>query len=422
MVGAGFGLQLLTAGLLMQSFGAYVVLLHDEEGWSKTALSFAYSLQQITSGVLAPAQGMLIDRFGPRSMMRLGVIIFGLSFIWFSQVTSLPMFYLSVVALAFGMQMSGFFPVTVAVVNWFERRRARALSIMSIGFGVGGVIVPLVAYSLETFGWRSTAFASGIIVIVAGLPLAQLMRHRPEDYGEVVDGNREAARRAEEEKTTGIRTPTEPGRDFTVREAMHTPAFWFISFGHGSALLIVSAVTVHAASYLKEDLGYSLGAASLVITLMTITQVAGMLVGAAIGDKFDKRIIAFACMGMHALALMLVAYAQAVPMVIAFAVLHGAAWGIRGPLMQAIRAEYFGRANFGMILGVSSLIFTIGNFVGPLVAGILADSTGGYREGFTVLTVLSGAGSLFFLLSKKPERPGAEMPRAMGAPEVAAGH
>jgi MFS family permease len=75
-----------------------------------------------------------------------------------------------------------------------------------------------------------------------------------------------------------------------------------------------------------------------------------------------------------------------------------------------------------MILGVSSLIFTIGNVVGPLVAGILADSTGGYREGFTVLTVLSGAGSLFFLLSKKPERPGSELPApVLGAPEVAAG-
>ena len=142
MVGAGFGLQLLTAGLLMQSFGAYVVLLHDEQGWSKTALSFAYSLQQITSGVLAPAQGWLIDQLGPRAMMRCGVIVFGLAFMAFSQVESLPMFYLVVICLAFGAQMSGFFPVTVAIVNWFERKRARALSTMSIGFGVGGVLVP----------------------------------------------------------------------------------------------------------------------------------------------------------------------------------------------------------------------------------------------------------------------------------------
>ena len=419
MVGAGFGLQLLTAGLLMQSFGAYVVLLHDEEGWSKTALSAAYSLQQVTSGVMAPLQGWAIDKLGPRAMMRVGVFVFGAAFLMFSQVHSLPAFYLSAVLLAFGAQLSGFFPVTVAIVNWFERRRARALSTMSIGFGLGGVLVPVVAFSLESFGWRTTAFASGIIVILAGLPLSQIMRHRPEDYGEVVDGRRGSALHA---ASLGATAAREPGRDFTAGEAMRTTAFWFISFGHGSALLIVSAVTVHAASYLKEDLGYSLSSASLVITLMTVTQVLGMVIGGAIGDRFDKRIIAFACMGMHSLALILVAYAQALPMVIAFAVLHGAAWGIRGPLMQAIRAEYFGRSSYGMILGLSSLIFMVGNFAGPLVAGILADSTGGYREGFTVLTVLSGAGSLFFLLSKKPKRPESETPRrGLGASEAVVG-
>src|ERR1043165_2830646 len=135
MVGAGFGLQLLTAGLLMQSFGAYVVLLHDQEGWSKTALSFAYSLQQITSGILAPAQGWLIDKLGPRAMMRFGVVVFGLAFMAFSQAHSLPMFYLSVIALAFGAQLSGFFPATVAIVTWFERKREETRHLGAKGQG-----------------------------------------------------------------------------------------------------------------------------------------------------------------------------------------------------------------------------------------------------------------------------------------------
>ena len=97
MVGAGFGLQLLVAGLFMQSFGAYVVLLHDNEGWSKTALSAAYSIQQVEAGVLGPIQGFLIDRFGPRSVMRVGVGIFGLGFMLFSRVESLPTFYCAIV-------------------------------------------------------------------------------------------------------------------------------------------------------------------------------------------------------------------------------------------------------------------------------------------------------------------------------------
>jgi MFS family permease len=110
-------------------------------------------------------------------------------------------------------------------------------------------------------------------------------------------------------------------------------------------------------------------------------------------------------MGMHMTGLLLVAYATMLPMVVAFAVLHGLAWGVRGPLMQAMRADYFGTASFGVIMGLSSLIVMFGNTAGPLVAGILADRTGSYEAGFTVLAVLAGLGSIFFLLAVRPPPP-----------------
>jgi MFS family permease len=103
--------------------------------------------------------------------------------------------------------------------------------------------------------------------------------------------------------------------------------------------------------------------------------------------------------------LLLVAYATMLPMVIGFALLHGFAWGVRGPLMQAMRADYFGRASFGTIMGLSSLIVMFGNTSGPLVAGILADRTGSYETGFTLLALLAGAGSLFFFFATKPKPP-----------------
>ena len=93
------------------------------------------------------------------------------------------------------------------------------------------------------------------------------------------------------------------------------------------------------------------------------------------------------------------------PMLVAFAVLHGTAWGLRGPFMQAIRADYFGRAAIGMILGLSYMIIIIGQMGGPLIAGAFADATGNYRAGFTLLAILAGLGSSFFLLAKKPARP-----------------
>ena len=93
------------------------------------------------------------------------------------------------------------------------------------------------------------------------------------------------------------------------------------------------------------------------------------------------------------------------PMLVAFAALHGIAWGLRGPFMQALRADYFGRSAIGMILGLSFMIITIGQIGGPMIAGIMADATGNYRAGFTTLALLAGLGSVFFLLARRPALP-----------------
>ena len=407
MVGAATLIQLLTAGLLMQSYGAYVAVLQVERGWSKTALAGAFSFTQVIGGVLGPFQGLLLDRVGTRMTMRFGFVLFGLGFIALSQVQSLWHFYMAFVLLAVGFSFTAFFPLTVALVNWFERKRARVLATMSLGFAGGGLLVPLIAFSLEHWGWRETAFTSGIIIMLAGIPLAQVMRRRPEDFGEVVDGIREPTplARASAEIAAADPPPERVNRDFTLREAMHTPAFWLISLGHGSALFVVGAVQVHVISHLKEDLGYSVGAASLVVTLMTLFQITGMLVGGAIGDRIDKRTLSAICMLMHMVGMLLVAFATNLGMVVAFAALHGLAWGARGPMMQAIRADYFGRTYFGAIMGVSTTLILFGQVGGPLFAGFMADQTGSYVEGFSILAVLAGLGSGFFVFAKRPGLP-----------------
>jgi sugar phosphate permease len=402
MVGAATGLQFLQAGLVTQAFGAYLAVLADEQGWSKTALSGAAALQQMEVALLGPVLGWLIDRFGPKVFVRAGVVVFGLGLCLLSQVHSLGAFYGAFIVIALGSSLCGFFPLNVALIHWFERKRARALSAMSIGLAFGGIMVPLVAESLTTFGWRATALASGLLAIAVGLPLAMVIRNSPRDHGEVVDGVTEE--RAEPGKIA--QAASDPAtRDFTAREALRTPAFWLISLGHGFALFVVHAVSVHAITHLKEGLGYSVGAASLVISLVTTCQIGGVLLGWAIGDRYKKRLIAAACMLAHAAALLLLTYAVGLWMVIAFAMLHGTAWGLRGPMMQAMRADYFGRSAIGMILGLSFMIIVVGQVGGPIIPGIFADITGNYRLGFTILAILAGLGSGFFLLARKPKRP-----------------
>jgi sugar phosphate permease len=408
---AAAAIQMLTASLFFQSFGAYVAVLHDQLGWSKTALAGAVSMQQLEGGLIGPAQGWVVDRFGARAMIRIGMVITGLSMMLLSRVHSLAAFYAVFALVALGATLAGFFPLTVTLVNWFDRKRARALFTMSLGFAMGGLFVPVVAYFIESFGWRDTLFASGVLVIVLGVPLAQVMRRRPEDHGDVVDG---AGRDERVAVTPGPAPPAKPGRDFTAREAIRTRAFWLVSAGHGAALLVVGAVSTHAITHMKEDLGYSVAEASLVITFMTVMQIAGMVVGGLVGDRYEQRLLAATAMIMHMTGMLLVAYALNVVMVIAFALLHGFAWGIRGPLMQAIRADYFGRSAYGVIMGVSTLVIMIGQIAGPLVAGAMADATGSYEAGFTVLAVLAGAGSLFFVFAQRPERPEEdELPEAI---------
>jgi MFS family permease len=285
MVAASAGLQFLISALLMQAFGVYVAVLSAEFGWSRTALAGGAAIQSLEGALIGPVLGWLIDRFGPRAVVRAGVIVFALGFLAFSTVDTIPGFYAAVTLIAIGGSMIGYFPLSVCLMHFFERRRA---------------------------------------------------------------------------------------------------------------------VNVHAISHMKQALGYSLAQASFIITLMTIAQGAGMLLGAAVGDRWSKRHIAALCMLAHMVGLMMLAYATHVSMLAVFAVLHGMAWGLRGPLMQALRADFFGVREIGMIMGLSAVVISIGQVVGPLVAGVVYDWTGHYQIGFLVLALLAGAGSVMFLRARPP--------------------
>ncbi len=407
MAGAAFGIQFMFAALLNQAFGAYVAILSEERGWSKTALSGAAALQSVESAILGPALGWLMDRFGPQNLIRLGMVVFALGFMALSQIDSINGFYVCAVLLAVGASLGGYFPLSVALIQWFERYRARAIAVMSMGMALGGLAVPLIVWSMHAFGWRATAFGSGILALVIGLPLATVIRRRPQDHGETIDGLPAAPPAAMAPPAPGTSArpsgADQASGEFTVRQALRTRAFWLLALGHAFALLVVTSVNVHGITHMKEGLGYTMQQASLVIMVLTLGQVAGVLVSALVGDRFEKRYLAALCMLGHSVGLLLLTYATQPAEVIAFALIHGMAWGLRGPFMQAIRADYFGRNAIGMILGLSAVVVALGQIAGPMVAGVLADLTGNYRLGFTVLALVAGSGSVLFMMAKKPE-------------------
>lgn len=397
IVVAGGALQFLQSLLLNQAFGVYLAVLVEDRGWSKTAVAGAAALKSTEVAILGPVLGWMVDRFGPQGIVRAGIVTFGIGFMLLSWIETLAGFYAAFVVVALGASMFSNSIVGVAIIHWFEKRRARALSALQFGSAIGGLFVFLVAASIQAYGWRATAFGSGVIAILVGWPLVRVIRSRPEDHGETVDGLPPAPR--------GAPHAVKPApASFSATEALRTSAFWLMGFGHAFALLTVTAVNVHAVTHIKEGLGYSLSLATLVFTVVTIGQFGGVMLGWVIGDRFPKRLVAAACMLMHSAGLLMLTYATGPVVLVISALVHGVAWGLRGPFMQAMRADYFGRGSIGMIIGLSSLIMVIGQIGGPILAGVFADWTGNYRMGFTILAVLCGAGSLFFLMAKPPVR------------------
>ncbi len=409
IVAGGFVLQGITSGLLFQAFGVYFLPLQAEFGWSRTLLSTAFSLARAESAVLGPVEGWLVDHLGPRTMVRVGTLMFASGFFLLSMVTSFFVFFIAFFFLSLGASLGGFPSVAAALANWFHKRRALAMALSSAGVGMGGGLVYGVAWAIQTYGWRSTAVYSGLIVIAVGLPLSQLFRRAPEPYGYLPDGVSPPSADANAAPTPvssrSHSAVAQNAEDFTVKETLRSPAFWFLSLGHTIAAIAVTSISVHLIPYVVDRVGLTLQAGAAVVTLMTAFMLIGMVCGGYIGDRIEKRAIAVICMLGHSVALVVLAFSSSIGFVVLFAILNGLAWGARGPLMSAIRADYFGRASFATIMGFSSAVVLVGGFTGPVIVGYLADVLGGYTVPFLGLGVLTAVGSVFFIVARKPRRP-----------------
>ena len=395
------GVQWLAALTWMHSYGGYTLHLQEEFGWSMSILSLAFALTRLESGLLGPLQGWLVDKYGPRLILIIGTLIFGCGFFVFSHVNSITTYFVAFILIALGSSLGGFATLMVSIVSWFDLHRAKAIAWSQLGFSFGGLCVPFVMMGLEAFGWRDMAFYSGIMVLVLGLPLVSLVRHRPEDYGEIPDGISIRYDPSTEESDTNNERVRQIS--LTWRQAVREPSFWMISAGHGLSLLTVSAMLAHLIPHLTRSLGYTPVEAGFVFALMTGIQTAGLFLGGYLGDRYDKRVICTICMAGHCLGLLAVTYATNFSWVLAFAIFHGLSWGVRGPLMVALRADYFGPKSFGTIMGISSLIVMLGMTAGPIAGGVLYDMYGNYELAFTVIAFFSLSGGLCFLFAKPPK-------------------
>ncbi|MBI4765745.1 MAG: MFS transporter [Deltaproteobacteria bacterium] len=390
-------------GTWLYSFGVFFKPMMSEFGWTRAMTSLAASLRSIEGGVAGPVVGWAVDRYGARKVIFSGGLVSGLGFCLMPFVNSLVGFYLIYgVLISIGMSAMLYIPAFVVVAKWFSRKLSRALSVLAVGAGLGGLVfAPISAVIIQHYGWRMAFLIIGVVIWVVVLPLTLVIKEDPQSMGLKPDGELEKQKESDPENImlNGNQAKTERASDLTLKQALGSSAFWIISLSFFFQNISHSAVFVHAVPALT-DAGISVEKAALAIGYLTTVSIIGRLGLGYLGDFMDKRylfLISFALMGSGMLVLM---NARDMVMVYIFIALFGIGFGSTVPLMAAMRAEYFGRAALGKIQGFMSPVTMFAGAIGPFSAGYLFDKTGTYRTAFLVMGLVTFLGGLIMLFAK----------------------
>ena len=372
--------------------------------WSRTLLSGAFSLSRAEGALLGPVEGLLTDRFGSRRMVIIGFTVLGAGFVGLSLINSVVGFYVAFLVINAGAGLGSFVPMMTAINHWFVRRRSLATSIGLTGLSLGGLLVPVMAWAVTYAGWRLTARAIGIAIWALAMPIAVLVRNKPEEYGLRPDGDAGDVRWVRQ--TSSIReTGVSESFDFTVAQALRTRAFWAIALCHSSGAIASTTIAIHIIPALT-DAGMSLRVAGAVVAAYTVIGLVTQLLGGFLGDRLPKPLLISVFTALQGMGVMVLAYATGMGGTILFSMLFGIGFGGRVPLLIALRGEYFGRRAFGGILGISMLPMNIGSIAAPILTGYFYDTQGTYVIPFVGLAVLNFLGATLILLARKPAFPG----------------
>jgi MFS family permease len=386
----------LNTGLSYFGLSAYFPSFEREFGWSRTAISGAFSLARIESGLLGPLEGYATDRFGPPKMMFIGIFVGALGFFCLSFVDSLTMLYVVIVlGIVLGSSLGYNMPISVMIAQVFRERRSFAFGIYRMGPGLSGPLVPVIGWMIVQWGWRTAAVASGIVLLAVSLPLAVMIARIYKREGgaaiEVTDTKKHAAREP--------RAVAEA--EFTLREAMRTKSFWNLSIAMALRHMVTEGVSVHFV-ILLVDRGWSTAAASGLLGLSALIGAPARLGMAWLGDVLDKRRLIIGLLIALSVSVLFMGWAADFYIFAAATVIYSLAYGGLASLQEPIRADYFGTRHFATIHGMSRSVTTAGTFMGPIVAGFFYDLTKSYSIPFTVFAFVSLLSTLCMFMAKPP--------------------
>ena len=366
------------------SFGVFFQPFAREFHAGRAAISLAFTIHNVASGLFAVVVGRLADRFGARRVILPGLALVGLLLVSARAMgTHLWQLYAFYFALGVVAPATTTVPYALVVSRWFDRRRGLAIGLMMVGLGTGAIVMPMLAQRLiASFGWRTALALVGCAVRVIPMPVvALLLRETPAEAGWLPDG--------------GEQTAAAGGRPdgLTWHESRRSGTFWLMVTAFVLLAASVHACVIHMPE-LFADRGATPQTAAMAGSVAGIALLVGRIGCGYFLDRYFAPYVALAICGLSALGIAVLWTGTAGVLALAAAFLVGLGMGSEVDIIAFLMSRYFGLRSLGRTLGFAFGAFVLAGGVGPLVMGLSFDRTGSYRvplSGFFAATLVAAA-------------------------------
>ncbi len=407
LVGVLFALDFLNMGVPL--FGGAVINTYmlKQIPMSRSAYGLGFTLINLFIGLPATLVVAVILKWGTRAAFVIGAVFLSAGALFLAFFASKPWHYLAAfgIIIATGICFSTIIPVTTLVARWFKIFRGRAMAIPLSASGFAGFLcAPLFNKILaaDAGNWRHAWLLVAIIPVFSGIVAFSLVKERPADCGQTVDGATEEASALTSSAMDGRITK----HSWTPRDAYRTPAYWLVLLGGIACQFPYFFFIAHWILHLKAA-HFQANTAAWAMGLFTLGAIAGRLVGGWLMDKIAAR-FAFAsgllCYFVGSL-LAIEARPAALALAIAAGMLYGIAFGWTFVCLNTVTAHFFGPAAFPKLNGMMLLLTAIFCSPAGLIGGEIFDKFGSYTRAFELNILLVAIGILALSFAKPPQPP-----------------
>ena len=372
--------------------------IREETGWESWEIAASFTIGSFSGSILTAVIGRVMDRYGTRTIMALsGMVLAGcmVGLAFMQAPWQMWLFFGTGRAFAIaGVQIG----TTVAIANWFIRKRGTATSFAGFGLRAGQALVPLAAAAIIVLlNWR---WAYGLLAISAVLlvtaPALVYLRRRPEDYGLLPDGE------PPPEPTNGSEGEArETEAQWTTSQARKTLAFWLILLTTSIMFFAQTATNLHAAPHFQTR-GVSFESSVVIVFIFAAISAVMTVPWGWVMDRVHVRFVIAMVSLLYFGSMVVIINAHTFAGAVLFGVVFGVAQGGWTVSQRIVVPNYFGRRSVGGIRGQMGLITAFINPVGPLAAAWIRDRTGSYEQAFTIFAFMFLAAIVMMLIATPP--------------------